>query len=121
MKANRSRLIQQTVADLGRQQTSDSGPPGEQHQADLAYWIVTNVKIVKMESEEPPEVEDQESFEAELRKELEDSYERLDVSENKRLRMEGQLRDSSVELADPFSPAVTYSMLGEDKEDKLSD
>jgi len=33
MKAKRSRLIQQAVADLGQQQTSDSGPPGEQHQS----------------------------------------------------------------------------------------
>jgi len=33
MKANGSWLIQQAVADLGRQQTSDSGPPGEQHQS----------------------------------------------------------------------------------------
>jgi len=89
--------------------------------ADLAHRIAANVKIVEVESEDPPEVEDQESFEADLRKELEHSNERLDVSENKWLRMEGQLRDSLVELADPLSPAVTYSMLGEDEEDELSD
>jgi len=58
--------------------------------ADLARQIAANVKIVEMESEEPPEVEDQKSFEAELWKELEHSNERLDVSENKRLQMEGQ-------------------------------
>jgi len=89
--------------------------------ADLARRIAANMKIVEMESEEPPEVEDQESFEAKLRKELEHSYERLDISENKRLQIQGQLRDSSVELADPLSLAVTYSMLGEDEEDELSD
>jgi len=89
--------------------------------ADLARRIAANVKIVEMESEEPPEVEDQESFEAKLRKEIEYSYERLDVSGNKRLRIGGELRDSSIELADPLSSAVKYSILGDNEEGKTSD
>ncbi|KAF8414939.1 hypothetical protein BGX38DRAFT_1246750 [Terfezia claveryi] len=83
--------------------------------ADLARRIAANVKIVELESGEPPEVEDQLSFEVNLRKELKHSYERLEVSENKRLRVGGLLRDSSVELADPLSPAVDNSILGEEE------
>ena len=79
--------------------------------ADLARRIAANVKIVEMEPEEPPEVEDQLSLEVELRKELQHLYERLNVSENKRLRKGGRLRDSSVELGDPLSPPVDHSML----------
>ncbi|KAF8439519.1 hypothetical protein BGX38DRAFT_1318785 [Terfezia claveryi] len=77
--------------------------------------IAANVKIVELESGEPPEVEDQLSFEVNLRKELKHSYKRLEVSENKRLRVGGLLRDSSVELADPLSPAVDNSILGEEE------
>ncbi|KAF8435250.1 hypothetical protein BGX38DRAFT_1217771 [Terfezia claveryi] len=83
--------------------------------ADLARRIAANVKIVELESGEPPEVEDQLSFEVNLRKELKHSYERLEVSENKRLRVGGLLRDSSVELADPLSPAIDNSILGEEE------
>jgi hypothetical protein len=89
--------------------------------ADLACRIAASVKIVEVEGEEPPEVEDQDSYEAELRKELKHSYERLEVSENKRLREGDQLRDSSVELADPLSPPVDYTMLGEDEDDDDDD
>ncbi|KAF8440636.1 hypothetical protein BGX38DRAFT_1205495 [Terfezia claveryi] len=64
--------------------------------ADLARRIAANVKIIELESGEPPEVEDQLSFEVNLRKELKHSYERL-------------------ELADPLSPAVDNSILGEEE------
>lgn len=89
--------------------------------ADLARRIAASVKVVEVESEEPPAVEDQDSFEAELRKELKHSYERLEVSENKRLWVGDQLRDSSVELADPLSPPVDDTMLGGDDDDDISD
>ena len=71
-----------------------------------------------MESEEPPEVEDQLALEVELRKELQHSYARLDVSERKRERKGGRLRDSSVELADPLSPPVDHSMMRRDDDSK---
>jgi hypothetical protein len=89
--------------------------------ADLARRIAASVKVVEVEAEEPPEVEDQDSYEAELRKELKHSYERLEVSDDKRLREGDQLRDSSVELADPLSPPVDYTMLGEDEDDSDDD
>jgi len=82
--------------------------------ADLARRIAINVKVVEVESEDPPEAEDQIRFEAKLRKELQHSYERLDVSESKRRIIGGRLRDSSVELADPLSPEVDEDVLGED-------
>jgi len=82
--------------------------------ADLTRRIAVNVKVVEVESEDPPEAEDQIRYEAELRKELQYSYERLDVSESKRRILRGRLRDSSVELADPLSPDVDEEVLGED-------
>jgi len=82
--------------------------------ADLARRIAVNVKVVEVESEDPPEAEDQIRYEAEWRKELQHSYERLDVSESKRRIIGGRLRDSSVELADPLSPEVDEDDLGKD-------
>ncbi|KAF8437830.1 hypothetical protein BGX38DRAFT_1273861 [Terfezia claveryi] len=43
-------------------------------------------------------------YEAELEEELHHSYDRLNVPESKRRRQKGQLRDSSVELAEPLQP-----------------
>jgi len=82
--------------------------------ADLAHRIAVNMKVVEVESKDPPEAEDQIHYEAELRKELQHSHEHLDVSESKRQIIGGQLRDSSVELADPLSPKVDEDLLGED-------
>jgi len=67
-----------------------------------------------MESEDPPKTEDQIRYEAELQKELQHSYERLDVSESKCRIIGGRLRDSSVELADPLSSEVDEDVLCED-------
>jgi len=82
--------------------------------ADLARWIAVNVKVVEVESEDPPEAEDQIRYEAELRKELQHAYERCDISESKRRIIGGWLRDSSVELADPLSPEYDEDVLSED-------
>ena len=64
--------------------------------ADLARRIAAQVKIVEIEPTDAPIVEDSARYEAELRKELEHSYERLDIPERRRTL--GDLRDSSVEL-----------------------
>ncbi len=79
----------------------------ENVKADLARRIAATVKVIDVESEEPlPVVEDQVLFEAELRRELEHSYDRLNVPENKRRRVNGELRDSSIELSEPLDPPV---------------
>ena len=77
--------------------------------ADLARRIAAQVKMVEVEPTETLVVEDSAKYEAELRKELEHSYEHLDIPEWKWRRTLGELRDSSVELADPLSPAVKFS------------
>jgi len=64
--------------------------------------------MVEIEPTKMPVVEDSAKYEAELRKELEHSYERLDIPERKRRRTLGELRHSSVELADPLSPPVEF-------------
>lgn len=62
------------------------------------------MKIVEIEPTDAPEPEDQAKYEAELEVELHNSYNRLNVPESKRRRQKGQLRDSSVELAEPLQP-----------------
>ena len=76
--------------------------------ADLARRIAVRVKIVDIEPTDAPEVEDAAIYENELRKELEPSYDRLDVPQRKRRRAMGCLRDLSVELASLLSPEVVY-------------
>ena len=73
-------------------------------QADIARRIAVHMKIVEIESTDAPEPEDQEKYAAELQQELLHSYNRLHVPESKRRHERGQLRDSSVELADPLEP-----------------
>lgn len=77
--------------------------------ADLARRIAARVKMVEIEPTEAPEVEDASRYEEELRTELAHSYDKLDVRQRKRRRAMGCLRDSSVELAGPLSPAVVYN------------
>jgi len=76
--------------------------------ADLARRITAQVKMVKVELTEASVVEDSAKYEAELRKELEHSYERLDIPERKRRRTHRELRDSSVKLVDPLSLPVEF-------------
>jgi len=64
--------------------------------------------MVEVEPTEVPVVEDSAKYEAELHKELEHSHERLDIPERKRRKTLEELRDSSVELADPISPPVEF-------------
>jgi len=64
--------------------------------------------MVEVEPTEVPVVEDSAKYEAELRKKLEHSYERLDIPEQKRCRTLGELRDSAVKLADLLSPPVEF-------------
>jgi len=75
-------------------------------QADIARRIAAQVKIVEIESTDAPEPVDQEKYAGELQQELLYLYNRLHVPESKRHRERGQLRDSSVELADPLEPRV---------------
>ncbi|RPB18237.1 hypothetical protein L211DRAFT_854316 [Terfezia boudieri ATCC MYA-4762] len=63
-----------------------------------------HMKIVEIEPTNAPQPEDQEKYEAELEKELNHSYDRLNVPESKRKRQRGQLRDLSVEMAEPLQP-----------------
>ncbi|RPB19933.1 hypothetical protein L211DRAFT_852803 [Terfezia boudieri ATCC MYA-4762] len=70
--------------------------------ADLVRRIAAQVRLVEVELVNAPQVEDEGRYEAELRKELEHSYKRLDVPAEKRRREGSLLRDSSVELAGPL-------------------
>ncbi|RPB18610.1 hypothetical protein L211DRAFT_853948 [Terfezia boudieri ATCC MYA-4762] len=78
--------------------------------ADLACRIVAQVRLMEVEPVNAPQVEDEERYEAELRKELEHSYERLDVPAEKRHREGSLLRDSSVELARPLDPEIDEAL-----------
>lgn len=69
---------------------------------------------MEVESTDAPEVEDEARYEAELRRELEHSYERLNVPGDKRRREGSQLRDSSVELAGPLDPEVDDGLADRD-------
>ena len=63
-------------------------------------------------------------YERELRRELEHSYERLNVPAEKHRREGSLLRDSSVELAGPLSPEVDRELVGrgdDEVEDQESD
>ena len=51
--------------------------------ADLVCQIAAQVKIVEVEPTKAPVVEDSVKYEAELRKQLEHSYEHLDIPERK--------------------------------------
>ena len=87
--------------------------------ADLPGRIVVRVQIVEIEPTDATEVEDAAMYYNELRKELEHSYDRLDVPQRKRRRAILCLRDSSVELACPLTPEVVYDLLSDETlEDK---
>ncbi|RPB18038.1 hypothetical protein L211DRAFT_854545 [Terfezia boudieri ATCC MYA-4762] len=92
--------------------------------ADLVRRIAAQVRLVEVEPVNAPQVEDEGRYEAELRKELEHSYERLDVPAEKRRREGSLLRDSSVELAGPLDLEID-EVLAEtgdiDKEEGESD
>ncbi|RPB18639.1 hypothetical protein L211DRAFT_853933 [Terfezia boudieri ATCC MYA-4762] len=78
--------------------------------ADLARRIAAQVRLVEVEPVNALQVEDEGRYEAELRKELEHSYERLDVPAEKRRREGSLLRDSSVELAGPLDPEIDEAL-----------
>ncbi|RPB21815.1 hypothetical protein L211DRAFT_851266 [Terfezia boudieri ATCC MYA-4762] len=78
--------------------------------ADLARQIAAQVRLIEVEPVNVPQVEDKGRYEVELRKELEHSYERLDVPAEKH-RYEGSLlRDLSVELAGPLDPEIDKAL-----------
>ena len=93
--------------------------------ADLVRRIAAHIQIIEIEPTEPPEPEDQSRYGEKLRRELEHSYDRLNVPESKRERRGGELRDSSVELAEPLDSAIDaeivvtreYSDHGEEDDD----
>jgi hypothetical protein len=88
--------------------------------ADIARRIAAHVKIVEHETTDIPEREDQTRYEAELHKELDHAYNRLNVHESKRRRENGQLRDPSVELEEPLDPEIRYDIVS-DEGDFLDD
>lgn len=81
--------------------------------ADLARRIAVHVKLVEQECSDPPEPEDKERYEEELRKELQHSYDRLEFPSHKRRRGVSEIRDSSVELGEPLSPAICLDVVHE--------
>ncbi|KAF8422328.1 hypothetical protein BGX38DRAFT_1279818 [Terfezia claveryi] len=92
--------------------------------ADLARRIAAQVRMVEVEPVDAPQVEDEAQYEAELRKELEHSYETLEVPAEKRRHKGSLLRDSSVELAGPLNLEVNNALIGTgdiDEEDTESD
>ncbi|KAF8458809.1 hypothetical protein BGX38DRAFT_1138404 [Terfezia claveryi] len=92
--------------------------------ADLVHRIAAQVRMVEVEPVDAPQFEDEARYEVELRKELEYSYERLEVPAEKRRREGSLLRDSSVELAGPLNPEVDDALTGIgdiDEEDTESD
>jgi len=88
--------------------------------ADLARRIAAQVRVVEDERTNVPEIEDVARYETELRRELEHSYEMVDVPAEKRQREGSLLRDSSVELAGPLSPEVDRELAGRG-DDKVED
>ncbi|KAF8415057.1 hypothetical protein BGX38DRAFT_1147765 [Terfezia claveryi] len=92
--------------------------------ADLARRIAAQVRMVEVEPVDAPQVEDEARYKAELRKEPEHSYERLEVPAEKRRRERSLLRDSLVQLAGPLNPEVDDALTGTgdiDEEDTESD
>jgi len=69
------------------------------------------------ESTKVPELEDARKYLEELRRELEHSYDWLDIPERKRRHDMGRLSDSSVELGMLLSPRVEYHKVADEKND----
>ena len=84
--------------------------------ADLARRIAVHVKVVESEPTEAPEREDQGRYQEELLKELDHSYERLNVHASKRRRENGELRDPSVELEIPLDPQIRDDIVPDEEE-----
>jgi len=83
--------------------------------ADLARRIAVHVKVVESEPTEAPEHEDQARYEEELRKELDHSYDRLNVHAGKCRHENGELRDPSVELEISLDPKIRDDMVLEEE------
>jgi len=79
------------------------------------------VRVREHKCTEALEVEDQDTYVADLQRELLHSYQRLNVPASKRRREGGQLRDSSIELGEPLEPAVQDVDLGVDLADNDGD
>jgi len=82
---------------------------------DLAHRIAVKVKMEDEKSSKVPELEDASKYLEELRRELEHSYDRLDIPERKRYCDMGRLSDSSVELGMYLSPQVEYHKVADEK------
>ena len=70
------------------------------------------MRVREHECTEALEVEDQDTYIADLQRELLHSYQRLNVPASKRQHEGGQLRDSSIELGELLEPAVQDVDLG---------
>ena len=78
----------------------------ENVKVNLARRIATNVKVVEDEPTDPPSPERSFEFIRMLRSKLKHSYDRLNIPESKRRRLNGQLKDSSVKLEHDLDPPV---------------
>ena len=82
---------------------------------DLSRRIEASVRVVEIELVEPPEVEDEVAYEQRLRRSLEHSCVKLNISRTRGKETQGrhatdELRDSSVEMQGPLEPdlEITY-------------
>jgi hypothetical protein len=89
---------------------------------DLKRRIAAEAEFIEIEPDEPPEPEDESRYQEELRNELAHSYSRLNCSERKQGRTDGELRDSSVELVEGLDPDiadVSADLTGDEDDDEL--
>jgi len=82
---------------------------------NLARWIVIEVNMEHEASTKVPELEDASKYLLELRRELEHSYDRLDIPKRNRHRDMGRLTDLSVELGMHLSPRVEYHKVADEE------
>ena len=75
---------------------------------DLARQIAVEVKMEDEESTKVPELHDASKYLEELQRELEHSYDWVDIPERKRRRDRRRLSNSSVELGISLSRRVEY-------------
>ena len=76
---------------------------------DLSRRIEASIRVVEIEPVEPPEVEDEVAYEQRLRRSLEHSCVKLNITRTRGKEARGrratdELRDSSVEMQGPLEP-----------------
>lgn len=89
---------------------------------DLKRRIAAEAEFTEIEPDEPPEPEDESKYQEELKNELAHSCGRLNCPQWKQERTDGELRDSSVELAEGLDPDiadVSAGLTGDEDDDEL--